>query len=144
MYKHSPVRWNFEFLRFFQQTILYFKAVMSKKVCGSSKFGCTYNCGVGYLTCRITTWRIPLRSVGIPLLSFKSNRSAMFLLTRLRHNTPWPMIPRGHPFINSLFYRRVAYENIPSYYFMSQSFQSSSRPHAEPWGPLHNKCTLVQ
>ena len=39
---------------------------------------------------------------------------------------------------------RVAYENIPSYYFMSQSFQSSSRPHVEPRGPLHNKCTLVQ
>ena len=52
------------------------------------------------------------------------------------------MIPCGHPFINSLFYCHVAYENIPSYYFTSQLFQSSSQPHAEPRGPLHRICSI--
>ena len=59
-----------------------------------------------------------------------------------QHNTPRLTIPRGHLFINSLFYCRVAYENISSYYFTSQLFQSSSQPHAEPRGPLHRICSI--
>ena len=42
-------------------------------------------CGVRCRTYRITTGMIPPRSVDIPLRSFKSNHSAMFLLTWLRH-----------------------------------------------------------
>ena len=64
-------------------------------------------CGISCPTHGITTW-------GIPPWSYKSNRSAMFYSLDRNTSTkqwciPWLVTPHGHPFINSLFYCRVAY-----------------------------------